>query len=209
MNYKSLLIGLVVCISFSSLHGGVFDDLKDELKDAAKETLEERKQELGLSDGNALPEPEDVSLVFTGSNNSSSETFRSLHTNAPVTFIPQFRPVILSPGVIAPLKEKECFSHVQGRIAWDNAGKAKKWASSNVKKLCKATTSKSAPGDCFKYVMRSGSSWGKKSTHKVNWQTAMDLCEGIVNYNKTTVCFKNAIKSGKNLNAAIKYCERK
>ena len=195
-------------MSFLSVQAGIFDDLKDELKDTAKKSLEEKKQELGLSDGDARPEAEDVSLVFSGATESSPEVFTKLHANTTSPSIPIFAPIILSTGVFATLKEDECFAHVQGKIAWNSTGTAKRWAASNVKRLCKGTTSATAPGNCFKYAMRSGGSWGKTSAHKMDWPQAVDLCEGIISYETTTKCFRDEIRSGKNLGSAIKKCER-
>jgi len=106
-------------------------------------------------------------------------------------------------------KEDACYNYVQGKIAWDNAGKNTTWGAGNVKRLCKGTTSEFSPGNCFKYVMFSGSSWGKRPSDNVGWQQAIDLCEGISNNQETTGCFKNNIGSGKSLDAAIKQCEKK
>lgn len=107
------------------------------------------------------------------------------------------------------LQETECFNYVQGRIAWDAAGKKKSWASGNLKRLCKGTTSKFSPGNCFNYALHKKSSWGKKSFHVMNWSKALDLCEGVSNAQKVTGCFKNSIAAGKNVNNAIKYCTRR
>lgn len=115
-----------------------------------------------------------------------------------------------TPVVIAAANQEEaCFNYVQGKIAWDNAGKNKTWSPANVQRLCKGTTSQYSPGNCFQYVLFSGSSWGKRPTDQVGWQQAIDLCEGISNNQETTSCFKNAIGSGKSLDAAIKLCEKK
>lgn len=110
---------------------------------------------------------------------------------------------------VAANQEQACFNYVQGKIAWDNAGKNTTWGSGNVQRLCKGTTSQYSPGNCFKYVLFSGTSWGKRPTDQVGWQQAIDLCEGISNNQETTTCFKNAIGSGKSLDAAIKLCEKK
>ena len=122
---------------------------------------------------------------------------------------PVFKPVVLGtviPVTPAKLQEQECFNYVQGRIAWDPAGKNKRWADGNVKRLCKGTTSKYSPGNCFSYAMHKGNQWGKKPSHVMNWSKAIDLCEGISNAQQVTGCFKSAIASGKNVNNAIKQC---
>lgn len=111
-----------------------------------------------------------------------------------------------TPAIIAKA-EKDCFQYVQGNIAWDSAGKVKKWGANNIKKLCKGTTSKYSPGNCFKYVLRSPDSWGKKPSHSVDWRSALDLCEGTSNANTTTGCFKAAIGSGKSVNQSVRQCE--
>lgn len=113
------------------------------------------------------------------------------------------RPV---PRQVKKLQEKECYQYVQGRIAWDAAGKKRRWADSNVKRLCKGTTSKYAAGNCFSYAMHKGSSWGKKPLHKMTWNKALDLCEGTDNAQKVTGCFKSAIASGKNVDTAVRKC---
>jgi hypothetical protein len=104
------------------------------------------------------------------------------------------------------LEEKACYQYVQGRIAWDAAGKNRRWADSNLKRLCKGTTSKYAAGNCVSYAIHKGVSWGKKSSHKMTWQKALDLCEGTDNTQKVTACFKSAIASGKNVNSAVRQC---
>ena len=114
--------------------------------------------------------------------------------------------VKVAPTTIAQA-EYECFNYVQSKIAWDPAGKEKNWGVNNVKNLCKGTTSKHSPGDCFKYVLRNPGSWGKKPSHSVDWRSALDLCEGTSNASATTSCFKAAIGSGKNVAQSIRQCE--
>ena len=99
-----------------------------------------------------------------------------------------FKPITAT--IVKPLQEKECYNYVQGRIAWDAAGKSKQWGADNVKKLCKGTSSKYAPGNCFNYAMRSGASWGRKPHHKMDWRKASKLCAGTNNANQVTTCFK-------------------
>jgi len=116
---------------------------------------------------------------------------------------------VIATGVIAKNEESSCYKYVQGNIAWDSKGKNKKWSPANVNRLCKGTTSTYSPGNCFKYAMFNGSSWGKKATHVMNWSKAIDLCEGISNANQATTCFKNKIAKGKNVDQAINSCEKK
>lgn len=120
------------------------------------------------------------------------------------------RPPITRPPIKRPpvkkLAEKACYEYVQGRIAWDAAGKNRRWADANVKRLCKGTTSKYAAGNCFSYAMHKGSSWGKKPSHKMTWSTALDLCEGTDNAQKVTGCFKSAIAAGNTINSAVRRC---
>jgi hypothetical protein len=125
------------------------------------------------------------------------------------------RPPIMRPPITRPpvtrlptkkLEEKACYEYVQGRIAWDAAGKKRSWAESNVKRLCKGTTSKYAAGNCFSYAMHKGSSWGKKPSHKMTWSIALDLCEGTNNAQQVTGCFKSAIAAGKTVNSAVRRC---
>lgn len=105
-------------------------------------------------------------------------------------------------------KEAECFDYVQGNIAWDPQGRSKTWGANNLRRLCKGTTSKFSPGNCFKYVMFSGASWGKKPQHSVTWREAVDLCEGTSSAQATTSCFKNAIARGRSLQQAIAQCDK-
>ena len=104
--------------------------------------------------------------------------------------------------------ESDCINHVQGKIAWDKAGKQKRWAAANVNKLCKGTKSAYAPGTCFKYTLSNGKAWGEKPFHHMDWKFALDLCEGTSNANATTQCFKNAIATGKTLSQAVNQCDR-
>lgn len=112
------------------------------------------------------------------------------------------------PKPAAELKENECYNYVQGRIAWDPAKKNKTWNKANVKRLCKATTSKFSPGNCFSYAMHGGSKWGKRPGDNMTWSKAIDLCEGTSNANKTTTCFKKEITRGRSLDQAIARCDR-
>lgn len=121
---------------------------------------------------------------------------------------PVFTGVIV-PGTLKPLKplkESECYNYVQGRIAWDAAGKNKQWNPENVKQLCKGTTSAYSPGNCFSYVLHKGALWGKKPQHKVSWKEASQLCAGTDNAQQVTACFKQAIHQNKSVNAAISSC---
>jgi hypothetical protein len=120
--------------------------------------------------------------------------------------VAQNRPPIVRRPTVKKLEEKACYQYVQDRIAWDAAGKKRRWADSNLKRLCKGTTSKYAAGNCFSYAMHKGASWGKKSSHKMTWQKALKLCEGTDNTQKVTGCFKSAIASGKNVNSAVRQC---
>ena len=105
------------------------------------------------------------------------------------------------------LQEAGCYDYVQGKIAWDAAGKNKQWNKSNVLRLCKATTSKYSPGNCFKYAMHRGSKWGKKAGDVMNWSKAIDLCEGTGNAKQTTTCFKAAIAAGRSVDQAVARCD--
>lgn len=106
------------------------------------------------------------------------------------------------------LQESECYSYVQGRIAWDAANKNKNWNKTNVQRLCKGTTSKYSPGNCFTYAMHQGAKWGKRPGDVMNWSKAIDLCEGTSNAKKTTTCFKNLITAGKSVDQAVARCDR-
>ncbi len=103
--------------------------------------------------------------------------------------------------------QKGCIDYVQGRIAWDPAGKNKSWTADSVSRLCGNTTAKYSPGNCFKYVMRRPDSWGKKASHSVDWRVAVDLCEGTSDARETTTCFKSQVAKGKSLTQAIRRCE--
>ncbi|GHA17890.1 hypothetical protein GCM10008090_29510 [Arenicella chitinivorans] len=116
---------------------------------------------------------------------------------------------VILPGTLKPakqLKETECYNYVQGRIAWDAAGKSKKWNPENIKQLCEGTTSAYSPGNCFSYVLHKGSQWGKKSKHRVTWREASKLCAGTNNAQQVTACFKQAIQQNKSVTQAIVSC---
>lgn len=126
--------------------------------------------------------------------------------NKPTVFTGTLVPGVLKP--LKPLKESECYNYVQGRIAWDAAGKSKQWNPENVKQLCKGTTSAYSPGNCFNYVLHKGAQWGKKPQHKVTWREASKLCAGTDNAQQVTGCFKQAIQQHKSVDAAIASCRQ-
>lgn len=55
-------------------------------------------------------------------------------------------------------EEDECFSMVQGKVAWNTDGN-KNWSDANVKNLCKGTTNPAETVACFKRGIASGDGW--------------------------------------------------
>ncbi|SDZ99758.1 Astacin (Peptidase family M12A) [Thiothrix caldifontis] len=102
-----------------------------------------------------------------------------------------------------------CKAYIQGNIAWDQNGKLKYWAESNLHKLCDGTTSKYSPGNCFMYVMREGDKWGRKPEDIVNWQKAVEICASTSNAQSSTACLKNTVATGKSFDQAIQACKIK
>ncbi len=102
--------------------------------------------------------------------------------------------------------EVECKNYVQDNIAWDDAGRHRRWQDSNLTALCRGTNSINSPGDCFNYVMRNGSHWGRRPSDIVNWGVALRLCAGTSDNQQTTNCFRNEIIRGQSLEQAINRC---
>lgn len=143
-----------------------------------------------------------ISACGAGKSVSNFATVATLNTPLNVAQV--------SPAVLANARaqaEQACYNHIQGKIAWDAAKKAKTWAANNIKKLCKGTTSAKAPGNCFNYVMHNTVAWKKKPSQTMDWRKATDLCEGTKNYGKTARCFRLAIASGMTVTQSIRQCE--
>lgn len=104
-----------------------------------------------------------------------------------------------------PETEKQCFSDVQGKIAW-NAEKNMNWDPKNVEQLCKGTEKPSQPGQCFNNIMNGHVNWGQGTDWE--WQNAINLCSGSNDAEKTVQCFKNAVGLGKDWQEAILTCQR-
>ena len=104
--------------------------------------------------------------------------------------------------------EQACFDEVQGKIAWDNAGRAKRWSPRNVDRLCRGTRSPKAPGQCFNFMLFRGQDWGRKPDDPMDWTYAIDLCEGTSNANTTTRCFIQAMNRRRDVAAAVASCDR-
>jgi hypothetical protein len=226
LRFKYVLISVVLFSTLAQAGGGLDDLLKDALKDYVEKKSEKIKSHnQSDTEDESFEQPTEVVLYFSGAQRVPPDVFARLGGssttqspsstgsstgNAKKPMVIFTKPVLTTYTALQPpLAESDCYKYVQGNIPWDLAGKNKNWNKANVKRLCKGTTSKYSPGNCFRYVMFKGSSWGKKAKHKVNWNKAIDLCEGISNNRDVTTCFKNAIAAGKSLDRSIKLCEKK
>jgi Lipase (class 3) len=100
---------------------------------------------------------------------------------------------------------QQCYSNIQGKIAWDYAG-TKKWAPASVFDLCSATTAPQEPGICFNQVMHGGVEWGAGT----RWTSAeaTNLCRGTNNGSATVKCFQEKFVAGSEWQSAIATCKR-
>lgn len=97
-----------------------------------------------------------------------------------------------------------CASQVQGKLAW-NYRNDKRWAQSNVERLCRGAELSAEPARCFQRVMHGGVNWGGGT--RWSWKNAIDLCEGTRNAKATVSCFEQKIRQGQAWPAAIRQCE--
>ncbi|MFM8333344.1 MAG: hypothetical protein ACKN9T_16830 [Candidatus Methylumidiphilus sp.] len=112
-------------------------------------------------------------------------------------------------GAIANEHEAQCFSNIQGKIAWDDAGNVN-WDAENVKHLCAGTSKPEEPGKCFSAVnsehAKGAVNWGKGTEWE--WRNIINLCSGSNDAEKTVTCFKNGIKAGTDWRQVILFCQR-
>jgi len=97
-----------------------------------------------------------------------------------------------------------CHAALQGKVAWDYKGN-KAWGKGNLDKMCKLNNQTDQPAKCFQKVMHGNVNWG--GGDKWQWQNVLNLCQGTLNANRTIICFKNKIQSGKNWSTATNECK--
>lgn len=106
----------------------------------------------------------------------------------------------------AALAGLSCPELVQDRIEWDYKG-SKRWARSNLEKLCHNALDSDQPGLCFERVMHGGVSHGKSKRWK--WRYALRLCAGTRDAASTINCFSAAIDNAVPWPEAIEACRVK
>jgi hypothetical protein len=115
----------------------------------------------------------------------------------------------LTVGMVYPPKttgsKRACATAIQGKIAWDKKG-SKKWATTNIARLCKGAETSKEPARCFNRVMHGGVGWGGGTNWQ--WKNAIDLCEGTKSANRTIACFKRNLMHGRKWPAAIAACSK-
>ncbi|MFW5443977.1 MAG: PASTA domain-containing protein [Methylococcaceae bacterium] len=112
-------------------------------------------------------------------------------------------PVLTFPAIpIKPVVVK-CSQAVQGKVAWDYKNN-KRWAASNIKRLCKGAENSVEPAKCFNRVMHGGINWGGGT--KWQWANVINLCEGSKNATSTIRCFQGLIKRRVPWKTAIQKC---
>ncbi len=101
------------------------------------------------------------------------------------------------------LQGKICQASIQNQIEWDYKG-SRRWARSNLEKMCRDAGDSLQPGVCFNRIMHGGVSHGKGT--RWNWRPALQLCAGTLDANSTIACFTAAIDSGTAWRQAIEKC---
>ncbi len=96
-----------------------------------------------------------------------------------------------------------CQNLVQDRIEWDYKG-SKRWARSNLEKLCLNAEQSDQPGICFDRVMHGNLSHGKGTRWR--WRFALRLCAGTLDADATIGCFSSAIAAETPWPEAIDSC---
>ncbi len=123
----------------------------------------------------------------------------------PTAVRPAVRPNVTRPSPVTSSNSSGCESAVQGKIAWDKNG-SKKWAPSNVKRLCKGSNGSQAAW-CFARAMHDPKYLG---WHKpFNWSFPIDLCEGSQNADATLDCYAAERQAGKSLAQATAACDER
>ena len=212
LSFRSLIV-LITLVS----QGAQAQDIGDFLKSTVEDYLEKKAEESGLAPATSVnnPDPQNVTLKFTGSRVEAPDVFSNLHsrpgsspaspTLSVMKYAPSFTLAKPLPNVSETTQEKACFNRVQNKIAWDYNGH-KSWSSDNIKKLCKGTRKSTQPPSCFSRAMFSGPQWGKNSTHQMNWTLAVQLCAGTNDSNKKINCLKQKIAQKQSLTNAVKSC---
>ncbi len=165
-------------------------DVKDLLKDALGGYVKKKAGEQGF-DIPGSDRPDEVHFDLADINNPLIEEFTPLHT-----------PPANTPPANSSQIEKECQQRVQGQIAWDQAGRNKKWSDSNVVKLCRGAVQADQPPTCFHRVMQ----WGRQNAAEVHWQNALGLCAGSTDARRDEQCFIDRVRGGAKVTDAVKHC---
>jgi hypothetical protein len=115
-----------------------------------------------------------------------------------------FRPAV-APIVVAAneLQGKICQASIQDQIEWDYEG-SRRWASSNLEKICENAKYSLQPGVCFNRVMHGNISHG--SGTRWHWRPALNLCAGTQDASATIKCFSDAIAAQIPWPEAIEQC---
>ena len=103
----------------------------------------------------------------------------------------------------AAVDGNRCQILVQDRIEWDYKG-SKRWARSNLEKLCRNADDSDQPGICFDRVMHGDLSHGNGTRWK--WRYALELCAGTRDAESTIGCFSSAIDAETPWPEAIESC---
>lgn len=104
------------------------------------------------------------------------------------------------------LQGKICQASIQNQIEWDYRG-SRRWARSNLEKICRDANDSLQPGVCFNRVMHGGISHGQG--RRWNWRPALQLCAGTLDASATIACFEQAIESNIPWQQAIEQCRNK
>lgn len=109
-------------------------------------------------------------------------------------------------AAVNPVPGNSCQEMVQDRIEWDYKG-SKRWAQSNLDKLCHDVRDSDQPGICFDRVMHDKVNHGKGTRWK--WRYALRLCAGTRDADSTIDCFTTSIGNNTPWPEAIDLCRVK
>jgi len=139
-----------------------------------------------------------------GNENSNDSGSEHPVTNLIVPGIARNSISMLSRNNAEQVADKDCQASVQGKIAWNHSG-SKRWASSNVDRLCGDAES-AAPAECFRRVMHSGGV-NRSDNKRWNWRDALELCAGTDTVSGPIRCYRDQLRRGIPTNAAIQACK--
>ena len=112
----------------------------------------------------------------------------------------------VTPEIPDDLRGKICQASIQNQIEWNYEGN-KRWARTNLERICKNADMSLQPGVCFDRVMHGNISYGNGTRWR--WPHALKLCASTQNSQATITCFNQAIENKMPWPQAIELCRTK